>query len=210
MPGSNNFLTFNPGKTNQVDDTAYNASAYRSGGIPATPSAAPSNIHNKLFYQLSTMVSALAQMLANRGYSVSDSNFTDLVTTLDTLTDINLRKSLTAYVVGDIAFSRNATSYKRMQCTVAGTTGALEPTWTAVGQTVIDGTCTWKVTDIRDARNADTVGSKTADNTATNIALLDANGSLTKNTTGNAATATMASTALNIPTYDTGGNIWIE
>ena len=164
MAGSNNFLVFNPGKVNQASDSNYNVSIYRSGGIPAIPGAAPSIIHNKLFYQVSMMASALAQMLADRGYAVSDASFTDLVTTLDALTDLNLWKSLTSYAVGDVVVSRNATSYKRMECTVAGITNAAEPTWTAVGQTIVDGTCSWKVTDIRDSRHADTAAhADTAD-----------------------------------------------
>ena len=85
MAGSTNFLPFNPAKNNMVDDATYTASAYRTGGIPATPGAAPSIVHNKLFYQASTMVSALAQSLADKGYTVSDAVFADLVTVLNSL-----------------------------------------------------------------------------------------------------------------------------
>lgn len=58
-------------------------------------------------------------------------------------------KALTAYSVGDIVYSPDASSFKRMECTVSGTSGATEPTWTDAGTTVADGTVTWKVVDIK-------------------------------------------------------------
>lgn len=85
MAGSSNFLPFNPGKANQASDSNYNASTYRLEGIPAAPSAAPSIIHNKLFYQTSIGVAALMQSLANQGYTASDDNLSDLVILLSTL-----------------------------------------------------------------------------------------------------------------------------
>ncbi len=53
------------------------------------------------------------------------------------------------YDVDEICYSRNAASYKYMECTQSGTTGATEPTWPAVGEEVTDGTVKWKVGDIR-------------------------------------------------------------
>ncbi len=85
MAGSSNFLPFNSNKGNMMDDATYAASTYRTGGIPATPGAAPSNIHNKLFYQATMMAAALAQSLADKGYTVSDAVFADLVTVLNSL-----------------------------------------------------------------------------------------------------------------------------
>lgn len=89
MAGTNNFLQFNPSKTNQSTDINYQNSSYRSGGIPSVPSAAPSTIHNKLYYQVSIMAVAIAQMLANRNYDVSDATLSDLINVLDTLADKN-------------------------------------------------------------------------------------------------------------------------
>ena len=205
MPGSNNFLPFNPGKVNQVSDTAYNASIYRSGGIPAAPSAAPSNIHNKLFYQVSMMVSAMAQMLANRGYAVNDTDLTALTAIMNSLAPGYVWLKSNPYNVGDIAYATSGmnNAIKRMECAVAGTSAATEPILLAVGTTIVDGSVTWNVVDIRDARNAATVGGKIANNLANNIALLNSSGQLTKDTTGNAASTS------NIPTSDVGGNIWI-
>ncbi len=57
----------------------------------------------------------------------------------------NQWKSSTAYGVGDIVHTVVAgNSFKFFQCTVAGTSGATEPTWPAVGSTVADGTVTWQ------------------------------------------------------------------
>lgn len=83
MAGSNNFLQFNPSKNNQLSDESYINSAYRTGGIPAVPSAAPSSVHNKLFYQTTTMAAALAQVMANRGLTVSDTDLNSLIAVLD-------------------------------------------------------------------------------------------------------------------------------
>ena len=55
-----------------------------------------------------------------------------------------------AYSVGDICYSSTGSSYKRFECVVAGVSGAAEPTWTAIGQLVADGTVKWIVDDIRD------------------------------------------------------------
>lgn len=80
MAASNNFLQFNPGKANQVSDAEYSASGYRTGG--AASGVAPSNVHNKLFYQLSTMAAAWGQVFMNRGYDVSDASLEELVNVL--------------------------------------------------------------------------------------------------------------------------------
>lgn len=80
MAGSTNFKVFNQNLTNMMDDANYNTSNYRLNG--AVSGLAPSNIHNKLYYQVSTMVAALAQSLANKGYDVLDNNYANLITVL--------------------------------------------------------------------------------------------------------------------------------
>ncbi|GMB00447.1 hypothetical protein [Pelosinus sp. IPA-1] len=62
---------------------------------------------------------------------------------------LRLWQPIRAYVAGDICYSPTGASYKRFECTVAGTSGATEPTWPAVGSTIVDGTVTWKVVDIK-------------------------------------------------------------
>jgi hypothetical protein len=81
MPGSSNFQQWNPASANQENDAAYTADSLRSGG--ATIGAIlPSPTFNKLAYQLSTGMAALMQMMANKGYTVSDVTFSTLTSTL--------------------------------------------------------------------------------------------------------------------------------
>ena len=77
---SNNFLQFDPAKNNIQSDGSYTASSYRLQG--AQSGIAPSNVHNKLFYQVSTMVAALGSALSAKGYTVSDASISDLITVL--------------------------------------------------------------------------------------------------------------------------------
>jgi hypothetical protein len=88
MAGTNNFKQFNPDKNNQVSDTDYTNSSYRQDG--AQTGEAPSNIHNKLFYQTSTMVAAIAQVMANKGFNVSDASLSTLIAVLtQAITNLN-------------------------------------------------------------------------------------------------------------------------
>lgn len=66
------------------------------------------------------------------------------------LTSLHLWQPEKAYTVGDICYSLTQASYKRFECVVAGTSGANEPAWPAVGQLKTDGTVTWIVDDIGD------------------------------------------------------------
>jgi hypothetical protein len=83
MAGSTNFKVFNPNLTNMMDDNTYNTSGYRLNG--AVSGLAPSNVHNKLYYQVTTMTAAFAQALANKGFTVTDDNFNNLVTVLSNI-----------------------------------------------------------------------------------------------------------------------------
>jgi hypothetical protein len=111
MAGSTNFKVFNQNLTNMMDDNTYNTSGYRLNG--AVSGLAPSNIHNKLYYQVTTMVTALAQSLANRGYAVSDDNFNNLVTVLSNIalkTDnvASATKLQTARKINNVTFDGSA------------------------------------------------------------------------------------------------------
>lgn len=112
MSGSSNFLVFDENKSNIMPDSDYTASTYRQYG--AIPGKAPSNIHNKLYRQTSIMAAALAQVFANKGYTVSDDDFNALVTVLSHISsdsDLNTHKtanpidhpadSVTDTVIGD-------------------------------------------------------------------------------------------------------------
>jgi hypothetical protein len=95
MAGSNNFQQWNPGAANQEDDPTYTSDPLRSGG--ATSGAIfPSTTANKLFFQLSQMVNALAQMMANKTYNISDANLSNLTTAL---TNILTNHDVPGYIV---------------------------------------------------------------------------------------------------------------
>ncbi len=66
-----NFVQVNPTVANQENDAAYQADSFVTGGA-ASGSVFDSITANKLFYQLSTMTAALAQMMKNKGYSLLD------------------------------------------------------------------------------------------------------------------------------------------
>lgn len=83
MPGSNNFLQWNPAINNQETDAQYLADTMRLNGAVSGIYTAP--LHNKFAYQMSTFVKALGDSLANQGYTVSDSNLANLVAVFATL-----------------------------------------------------------------------------------------------------------------------------
>jgi|SRR6185312_1476967 len=75
MPGATNFLQWNPNALNQETDTAYSGDSVRSGGAPANAIFA-SALANKAFYQWSIWIAAMANMMANKGYSPNDGSAT--------------------------------------------------------------------------------------------------------------------------------------
>ena len=149
--GTNKFFVFDENRANLLSDQEYQNSDYRKGG--AVAGIAPSNVHNKMYLQSSTMAAAIAQVIADTGKDVSDSDFNLLVSqikeSLGGSTSGWRRKH--HYNVSDISTPSAIGSYKYAECTVAGTSGSVEPTWPAVGETVTDGTVTWIIRDIRAA-----------------------------------------------------------
>jgi hypothetical protein len=71
MPGSTNFLQWNPNAVNQENDGTYAGDSLRSGGAPLN-AICPSGVTNKAWFQWSTFITAMAQMLATKGYSPND------------------------------------------------------------------------------------------------------------------------------------------
>ncbi len=82
--GSTNFLQWNPGQNNQESDAAWAADSQRVGGA-TNDEAFPSPTANKLFYQASTGVTALMQMMATKGFVVNDTNIATLASVLSAL-----------------------------------------------------------------------------------------------------------------------------
>ncbi len=95
---ASNFQQWNPTQANQESDTAYAADSQRSGGAPAS-SILPSATANKVLYQVTTFVAALAQALANKGYPMSDANLATLegqLANIMTLADMNAYATVAA------------------------------------------------------------------------------------------------------------------
>ncbi len=68
------------------------------------------------------------------------------------ITGINMLTRNKPYQYGDIAYSPNLPSWAYLFCVTAGTTAAVEPSFSSVstmGQYITDGTCEWIVDDIR-------------------------------------------------------------
>lgn len=63
-----------------------------------------------------------------------------------------LRQESTTYEVGDVVYSPLLKRYQRLECVVGGTSnvGALDTSFSATGEVIIDGGCTWLVIDSRD------------------------------------------------------------
>jgi hypothetical protein len=81
MAGSSNFQDHNPGSVNQQSDATYATDTTRTGGI-VTNQVLPGPWINKIWRQCSVMASALGDMLAAKGYTVSDASRTTLATQL--------------------------------------------------------------------------------------------------------------------------------
>src|SRR5277367_3441515 len=127
--GSSNFLIWNPTAANQENDTAYASDAQRVGGAP-NGVAFPSPTGNKLFYQLSTGVAALMQMMASKGYVVSDANLSTLAGVLaNILTNADLKLGLQTLAYS-ASLNLNCATYNGFQISLAGNT-----TLTISGQT---------------------------------------------------------------------------
>jgi hypothetical protein len=94
MSGSSNILQWNPGLNNQNSDAEWLVDAQRLAGA-ATGELFPSKTGNKLFYQLTTMAAALAQALADKGYTVSDADLATLTAVMANIrtADIGVRDS---------------------------------------------------------------------------------------------------------------------
>ena len=142
MP-NNNFQQFNPGTSNQESDSAYTADSLRSGGITVN-AILPSPFLNKLFYQLSTMVAAIALFLNNLGFDATDASLATLATNLtNALTGPRLVASVTltgqlASIASTLLYAVPATGAGMYWVvvdlinTVAGTGGTVQATVQAV------------------------------------------------------------------------------
>jgi hypothetical protein len=80
MPGDNNFLQFDPNKVLMFSDADYNAALSRLNGVSAGQASA--QLHNKLFYQMSTFIAAFAQAMSNANFNATDVDLPTLTTNI--------------------------------------------------------------------------------------------------------------------------------
>ena len=103
---TSNFLVHDSDKNNIQNDGDFLASATRTGGFVS--GVAPSVYFNKLLYQLSTMIAALGQAMANKGYTVADTTLATLTTALENIMtladmgDYTTNAEMVAYVASQI------------------------------------------------------------------------------------------------------------
>jgi hypothetical protein len=80
---STNFQLWNPAQNNMLNDTDYSNDTMRLNG--AVAEIYPSDLHNKMMFQVTTFLKAFSDSLVNQGYTLNDSNYINLVNTYSTL-----------------------------------------------------------------------------------------------------------------------------
>jgi hypothetical protein len=138
--GSNNIQQFNGGQVNTESDAQYTADVLRTGGA-LTGGLFPSPTANKMFYQWSTFLAALAQSLANKGYTISDANLASLTAVLaNVITEADLGQALvTVTFASSIAFDASTISPRvgAFQLTLTGNVTPTTLANTTAGQVLI-------------------------------------------------------------------------
>lgn len=77
---TNQFYQFDTGQQNMLDTYDYSSSATRTVGVGR--GLASSMLHNKIFFQVSTITSALAEAMKNKGYDMLDPDATNCWSTI--------------------------------------------------------------------------------------------------------------------------------
>lgn len=137
------FLQFDPAKNNMQTDAVYSASSFRAQG--AQTGIASSSAFNKLIYQLSTMTTALADMMVAKGYTIDDASLTTLTTQLEnimTLADMSSYAtvaSLLDYIKKEAVVIKTSSyiilttdMYKTLEANSSGTLTFTLPAYTTV------------------------------------------------------------------------------
>jgi len=141
--GTSNFLQWDPDQKNINTDAEYLASTMRKNG--ASAEIYPSMLHNKAMYQVTTMVTALAEAFASKGLSMQDSSLSALTTNLSSIATTAATNKFTAdqVLLGDgILWRLKDTSTGGIEWGIRSRSGNLEvcyntgpvdsPTWTVV------------------------------------------------------------------------------
>ena len=92
MP-TNNFIQFDSNKTNMMTDKEYTNNI--EDGISSN-TIADSKLHNKLFYQVSTMAHTIGQYILSKGYDSLDSDVDTLKGNIENALKSTIYESMTA------------------------------------------------------------------------------------------------------------------
>lgn len=148
-----NFKVFNEANdaANTYNDSEYQNATQRQTGV--IPGMAISRMHNKMYFQWSTMATAIAQFLVSKGYDCMDDDIQGIQDALESVVIDDATKELyakrdTAYSVGDTGLLIGIPAGFYLECTTDGTTATTAPTVTQpvfAGQTITDGTVVWTV-----------------------------------------------------------------
>lgn len=128
-----NFLQWNPLGNNQESDSLYNSDSLRSGG--ATSGAIlPSPTDNKFRFQTGAFVAAFAQMMVNKGFTINDAPFSNLVAVL---TNVKTSADFAASMIQvpyATSVTFNAAQSSGFDLTLTGNVASSSLTSTSVGQ----------------------------------------------------------------------------
>ena len=132
---TSNFQQFNPTLANQETDAEYLVDSTRTGGA-GVDAIWPSPSANKTLYQASTAITALMQMMANKGFTVSDASLAALTTQLSNiLTTADILSNLQS-VSWASSIALNAARYNGFQIALSGNS-ALSISGQTVGQVIV-------------------------------------------------------------------------
>ena len=132
---TSNFLQFNPTLANQETDAEYLVDSTRTGGA-GVDAIWPSPSANKTLYQASTAITALMQMMANKGFTVSDASLSALTAQLSNiLTTADLLSNL-QYVTWASSIVLNAARYNGFEIFLSGNS-VVGISGQAVGQVIV-------------------------------------------------------------------------
>ena len=119
MAGSTNFQQWNPNAANQESDAAYTADSARSAGV-VDGSVFDAETANKLFYQLSTGLTALMLAMAGKGFVTSDANLNQLVSVLSNILTTADQKAQLQVVPFGASLTFDCSQANGFQVTLAG------------------------------------------------------------------------------------------
>lgn len=126
-----NFMQFDNAASNMLNDAGYAACPQITAGFAS--GLAPSNVFNKVLFQVSTMAYAIGQVLSDAGNTVSDSNTATLIAAIKSafsgVSAVLTRNSNTVLALTDKGAFLNASGTYTQTFTAASTLGAKWYIW---------------------------------------------------------------------------------